>query len=148
MYHTILWDNQEDGKFEVKDHDTVKDAVLYLIKNGAKFDNQEIMEKVNWLPDGTKKAAPVQEELPQESDNNTPATEVIPQRVDINPGDKPSDSGVGEGQPVEINLSGPGTQSQGGSRPLSVSERMNGGAQKKSMFDGFLPPQVISKLQS
>lgn len=50
---TILWSDEEKA-FDVKEHEALRDAITYLIKNGANYDHQEIVKKVNWLPDGSQ----------------------------------------------------------------------------------------------
>lgn len=59
QYLTILWSARSETKsadelFDIHEHETLKDAVMYLIDNGAKYENKKIVKEVDWLPDGSQ----------------------------------------------------------------------------------------------
>ena len=80
---SILWDEvlhdktaqaRDSLKFDVKEHETLKDAVVYLIKNGANYQNQKIVKEVDWLPNGSQPL--IEEEKPKNEDLRPPQSVV------------------------------------------------------------------------
>lgn len=129
MYLTVLWseyqDQRETGKFDIKEHDSLKEAALYLVKNGAKYENQEIVQKINWLPgEGNNPQQPTvsaQNEptrVPQGGEEVGPPPGVVSGPVD---------------QPQVMDFSRPGSNTQTG--------------KKKSIFDGIVPAHLMPMVQ-
>jgi len=76
-YITLLY---SEKVHDIKEFETLKEAITYLIKNGANFENQEIVNKVDWMPDNVKsttdaqvhKLTPEEEELAKRPNPTTP----------------------------------------------------------------------------
>lgn len=119
-YYTSLWTDKED--FDIKPHKTLKDAITYLVKNGARFENQEIFKKVSWLP---KEDAETILEVPAGSKVRTiskdPEEEALAK--------KPNPTGPPVEQPQVIDAT----------KTSNISKNLEG---KKSIFDGIIPPQL------
>ncbi len=114
MYLTILWTEESISAFDVKEHDELQSAVIYLIKNGAKFDNQEIVKKVDWMPKGNLSSN-------ENKLQNGPSED--PRSIDSGP--PPTTVQGNAEQPVVINPS-----------------LQNNNKQKRSIFDGVIPPHM------
>lgn len=117
MYLTVLWTEESKGhikSFDIKEHKELQEAVLYLVKNGAKFDNQEIVQKVDWMPKGNLS-----------SSENKPQNEPSRDPKEVDPGPPPGTMNGPAEQPVTIN----------------AGANVNNG-QKKSMFDSIIPPHM------
>jgi hypothetical protein len=120
---SILW-TEDNGKTEadVKLHDTLREAALYLIKNGANYKNQEIAQLVDWIPSEEQK--PITPAGSNVTKIKDPVEAELAQRP--NPTGKPLD------QPQVMDFTRPKTPSDGGG--------------KKSIFDGVIPPQLRGPL--
>lgn len=116
MYLTILWTEESKGhikSFDVKEHDELQSAVIYLVKNGAKFDNQEIVKKVDWMP----------KDNPLSSENksqNGPSHD--PERTDPGP-------------PL-------GTNMRPAEQPVVIDATKINDGPKRSIFDNVIPPHL------
>ncbi len=122
MYLTMLWTEISSGhtheknpaqrEFDIKEHEQLQDAVIYLVKNGAKFDNQEIVEKVNWMP----------------KDSNLSSTN----KGHSGPSESPQS--IDPGPP-------PGTVSAPAEQPVVISSTHNNSqsTSPRSMFDNIIP---------
>jgi len=122
---SILW-TEDNGKTEadVKLHDTLREAALYLIKNGANYKNQEIAQLVDWIPSETPKT-----ETPAGSKIST-----IKDPIEAELASRPNPIGPPPAQPQVIDLTKKTTPSDGGG--------------KKSIFDGIIPPQFRGPLHN
>lgn len=89
---TILWDSKKQTNtdpeseptynspaFDVTEHETLREAVMYLIKNGAKYEQQEIVKKVDWLPNGSQ---PQESQEKPKNDDPEPPSGVVNQPPD------------------------------------------------------------------
>jgi hypothetical protein len=125
---TVLWNDKNKKQnggpdttaFDIQGHETLKDAVLYLVKNGAKYENQEIVTRVNWMPDDNR--LPIHPIMPV-----TPVTPEIPAPP----------AGVGPIATPEVLDFSNKPRSSGDPRPGT-----------KSIFDGVLPPHVMGMIRA
>lgn len=117
---SILWDEdnkEHTGRFDIKGHETLKEAVTYLIKTGAKYENQEIVTRVDWMPGDNGLSIKPTLDFPE----MTPVTPAIP--VDGAPA-KPD-------QPVTLDFSTNKFEPRPGA---------------KSIFDGILPAHMLPRV--
>jgi hypothetical protein len=78
-YMALLWNEKESH--DIQEFETLREAVEYLVKHGAKFERQEIVTKVDWMPasEQTVVAAPThvmtseEQELAKRPNPTTPA---------------------------------------------------------------------------
>jgi hypothetical protein len=122
-YITILW-TEDEPKFDIREHEQLKNAVLYLIQHGAQYTNQKIVTEVDWLPgdNAQPKAAPAQ---------------VTTAAKEEDPGPPPGTVMAGVDQPQVMDPTG---MTSGGYRPPRPGQ--------KSIFEGVLPPHVLGIVQN
>lgn len=85
-FMVILWNGTEsDGgpPHKIEEFETLRDAVTSMVKNGALFEHQEIVQKVDWMPGEDKPATsaqprqmtPEEEELAKRPNPTSPPPE-------------------------------------------------------------------------
>lgn len=129
-YMVVLWDDYDKAKedeigHKIEEFSDLKEAVLFLMKNGAFFEHQEIVRKVNWLP-GSEKAVPIITDAP------TKPRVLTQEEIDL--ANRPNPTGVVE-QPTVI---GDTTSATPALNPVNSKGRL-----KKHMFEGIIPDAML-----
>lgn len=125
-YITILWTSTEGSKtdkhdkfFDIVYHETLKNAIIYLIQHGSQFEHQKIVTEVDWLPGETQQ-------------------NVVPEKAttrEVDPGPPPGTVMLGSEQPQVIDAVG-----SGGSRQIRPGQ--------KSIFENIIPPHILGIMQN
>lgn len=119
QFMVVLWNDVDTGEKQnpndphlIDYFETLKEAVVFLVKHGAHYDHQELVQRVDWMPGDTVVAKKGPAMVTQ-----TPV--LTPEEIEL--ANKPNPKGT-QGEPVVINAQG---QPLGGSnRPLAISERI------------------------
>ncbi len=115
IYITLLWTDEK--QFDLKEHKTLKEAITYLIKNGAKYENQKIVKEISWLPENenTIMMVPAGTEI-KTIKSKDPVEEAL--------ANKPNPTGPPIAQPTTIDM---------------TKKNLKPGS---SIFDKVIPPQM------